>query len=154
MDDILSKPYSHGGLPRDAGALDHARQSRWRRIVNDPPHLAPSTPAARRDTLGNPIGAGSMPRARESVRCLGSRPGAEALYARLQRAVRTSSQPVMAALDAALRDNDLTQAADLCHRLKSSAANVGARAWWPRTARARSTAAHGDEQTRGGSHER
>ncbi len=35
----------------------------------------------------------------------------------------------MAQLDVALKGNDFEQAADLCHRLKSSSANVGAMAF-------------------------
>jgi HPt (histidine-containing phosphotransfer) domain-containing protein len=63
-----------------------------------------------------------------AVRALGQlgNGGPAALYSRLVVLFESSSQPVMAQLAAALQAGDLAKASDLCHRLKSSAANVGA----------------------------
>jgi two-component system sensor histidine kinase/response regulator len=118
MDDILSKPYS----------LEDCRAmlARWIKRVAAPVSTAPATPNSgdveSEDLASVDIGA---------VRSLGrlGTGGPEALYSRLIGLFDTSSQPVMAQLDAAIASQDLSQAADLCHRLKSSSANVGAMAF-------------------------
>jgi signal transduction histidine kinase/ligand-binding sensor domain-containing protein/CheY-like chemotaxis protein/HPt (histidine-containing phosphotransfer) domain-containing protein len=104
MDDILSKPYS----------IDDCRAmlARWitrKEAVNDA--LARVDAGAVR-SLGN----------------LGGK-GPAALHARLVGLFEKSSQTLMDRLDAALRGGDLAQAADVCHTLKSSSANVGAMAF-------------------------
>jgi signal transduction histidine kinase/ligand-binding sensor domain-containing protein/CheY-like chemotaxis protein/HPt (histidine-containing phosphotransfer) domain-containing protein len=102
MDDILSKPYS----------LDDCRAMllRWIRRPEADDLASVDTGAVR--SLGR-LGTG----------------GPEALYNRLIGLFESSSQPVMAQLDAAIASRDFSQAADLCHRLKSSSANVGATAF-------------------------
>ena len=141
MDDILSKPYSL----QDCRAM----LARW---ITRAPHepVTPVTadtsatrlPAAPVDAPKNAVveasasttvpvleGLASIdPSAVHALRGLG-KGGPEALYGRLAALFESSSQPVMAALDAALCNDELPQAADLCHRLKSSAANVGAMAF-------------------------
>jgi HPt (histidine-containing phosphotransfer) domain-containing protein len=51
------------------------------------------------------------------------------LYGRLVALFESSSRSVMLQLAAALEAGDLAKAADICHRLKSSSANVGASAF-------------------------
>jgi HPt (histidine-containing phosphotransfer) domain-containing protein len=55
--------------------------------------------------------------------------GSNALYERLVGLFEKTSRPLMARLAAALHAHDLKQAADICHTLKSSSANVGAKAF-------------------------
>lgn len=104
MDDILSKPYTL----QDCQAM----LAKWI-----------SRPVVKDDKLAG-IDAGV-------VRALGRLGKGEpnALHKRLAALFETTSQPLMTRLDAALRDQDLEQAANLCHTLKSSAANVGAKAF-------------------------
>jgi CheY-like chemotaxis protein/HPt (histidine-containing phosphotransfer) domain-containing protein len=104
MDDILSKPYTL----QDCQTM----LARW---------MARKKPVE--DKLAG-IDAGV-------VRALGRLGKGEpnALHKRLGALFETTSQPLMAKLSAALRDQDLEQAANLCHTLKSSAANVGAMAF-------------------------
>ena len=136
IDDVLSKPYT----PEDCEKL----LRRW----------VPRDRAARPAAL-QPSGAGSSIRAaaepREKSGNAGdSRPitatqdltkldhvtvarlrgsgaaGRPSLYARLVELFRTGSSAALAELQAALRGGDLTAARATCHKLKSSAANVGA----------------------------
>jgi two-component system, sensor histidine kinase and response regulator len=130
MDDILSKPYSL----QDCRAM----LARW--ITSATPVRDGQQPVAPVASIAvanaavvatdvtlealASVDAGAV----HSLRGLGAG-GPEALYGRLAGLFESSSQPVMAALDAALRGGELPQAADLCHRLKSSSANVGAMAF-------------------------
>jgi len=109
MDDILSKPYS----------LEDCRAMLARWIAQRPLAETEADPAALAS-----VDAGA-------VRTLGQlgTGGPAMLYGRLAALFESSSHPVMAQLDAALRAGELGQAADKCHRLKSSAANVGALAF-------------------------
>jgi HPt (histidine-containing phosphotransfer) domain-containing protein len=111
MDDILSKSYSLGDC--------RAMLLRWIKRVEP----AAATPQPEADDLAS-IDTSAV----RSLGRLGSG-GPEALYNRLIGLYESSSQPVMAQLEAAIGSNDFTQAADLCHRLKSSSANVGAAAF-------------------------
>ncbi|MEJ0099516.1 MAG: two-component regulator propeller domain-containing protein [Pseudomonadota bacterium] len=126
MDDILSKPYS----------LDDCRAMlvRWiggNAVAAEEVDAAPQADttaevaAAADDTAALAcIDAGAV----QSLGRLGTG-GPQALYNRLAALFESSSQPVMAQLDTALKNNDFEQAASLCHRLKSSSANVGAMAF-------------------------
>ena len=107
MDDILSKPYS----------LDDCRAmlTRW---------MCSREPSVTGEEAMASVDAGAV----QSLGALGAG-GPAALYGRLAALFESSSQPVMAQLDAALAARDLEQAASLCHRLKSSSANVGAMAF-------------------------
>jgi signal transduction histidine kinase/ligand-binding sensor domain-containing protein/DNA-binding NarL/FixJ family response regulator/HPt (histidine-containing phosphotransfer) domain-containing protein len=126
MDDILSKPYSLQDcramlarwITRTASGPDQAQPA-----AAVAPANAPVEAPATLEALAS-VDTGAV----QSLRGLGAG-GPEALYGRLAGLFESSSQPVMAALDAALRNGELPQAADLCHRLKSSAANVGAMAF-------------------------
>jgi len=115
MDDILSKPYS----------IDDCRAmlARWLRGKGQPATAQKTTEQrAAADVLAG-IDEGSV----RAVGKLGA--GSPALYERLTALFEKSSQPLMARLEVALQARDLKQAADVCHTLKSSAANVGARAF-------------------------
>jgi len=114
MDDILSKPYS----------LDDCRAMLARWLPGKPGSAAANKVAEQRgaDALAA-IDEGSV----RAVGKLGA--GSSALYERLTTLFEKSSQPLMVRLNAALQARDLKQAADVCHTLKSSAANVGARAF-------------------------
>jgi CheY-like chemotaxis protein len=109
MDDILSKPYS----------IEDCRTmlARWL-----PEKLQTTEHEGDAAELAA-IDAGAV----RALGKLGS--GANGLYERLVGLFEKSSQPLMARLDAALRERNLKQAADVCHTLKSSAANVGAMAF-------------------------
>ncbi len=98
MDEILSKPYT----------LQDCRTmlARWL------PAQEPSIALANLD--GDAV---------QALNRIGN--GGKALHARLAAIFERSSQPLMARLESALREQDLQQAADICHTLKSSAANVG-----------------------------
>jgi CheY-like chemotaxis protein len=98
MDDILSKPYT----------LQDCRTmlARWL-----PVHEGPS---ALTSLDGDAI---------QALNRMGSGGG---LHARLVGIFEQSSRSLMDRLDTALSGQDLPQAADICHTLKSSSANVGA----------------------------
>ena len=104
MDDILSKPYTL----QDCRAM----LARWVARAGSPADSLATLDSGTVAMLGR-MGASSP----------------QALYERLVTLFLASSQPLMAQLDAALRDHELQLAADLCHRLKSSSANVGAMAF-------------------------
>jgi CheY-like chemotaxis protein/HPt (histidine-containing phosphotransfer) domain-containing protein len=107
MDDILSKPYS----------LDDCRAMLARWLPQ-----GTASPAVPSDELAMIDDA--------AVRALGKL-GAKSgdLHRRLAGLFEKSSQPLMAKLAATLQAKELRQAADVCHTLKSSAANVGAKAF-------------------------
>jgi CheY-like chemotaxis protein/HPt (histidine-containing phosphotransfer) domain-containing protein len=114
MDDILSKPYS----------LDDCRAMlvRWLPRKPQATQTKKSEQTAVTDTLAG-IDEGA-------VRALGKLgAGSHALYERLVGLFEKSSQPLMTRLAAAMTEQDLKQAADICHTLKSSSANVGAKAF-------------------------
>jgi CheY-like chemotaxis protein len=109
MDDILSKPYS----------IEDCRNMLARWLPE-----APQAAAGQDDSFElASIDSGAV----RALGKLGS--GSNGLYERLVGLFEKSSQPLMARLDAALREQDLKQAADVCHTLKSSSANVGAMAF-------------------------
>jgi HPt (histidine-containing phosphotransfer) domain-containing protein len=56
-------------------------------------------------------------------------PGRPSLYSRLAELFRTGSSAALDELQAALGGGDLSAARAICHKLKSSAANVGAKAF-------------------------
>ncbi|MGH8298859.1 MAG: two-component regulator propeller domain-containing protein [Steroidobacteraceae bacterium] len=79
------------------------------------------------------------------VRLRGSAaPGRPDLYSRLVELFSTGSATALAELQAALRDQDLTAARAICHKLKSSAANVGAMAFSEDVRRLEQLCAAGD----------
>jgi CheY-like chemotaxis protein/HPt (histidine-containing phosphotransfer) domain-containing protein len=115
MDDILSKPYS----------LDDCRAMLARWLPRKSPTAA--VPAAAMDQAGTDDLTSIDAAAVRALGKLGA--GSGALYERLTALFEKSSQPLMARLAAALETQDWKQAGDVCHTLKSSAANVGAKAF-------------------------
>ena len=117
MDDMLSKPYT---LEACAALLQ-----RWLRPESQgavtPPAPAPAPVAAAELSIVDT-------RAVASLRNLRSRGGGE-LYAKLVTLFRTGSAQSLAALQTVMQAADLGAAATLCHKLKASAANVGALAF-------------------------
>jgi signal transduction histidine kinase/CheY-like chemotaxis protein/HPt (histidine-containing phosphotransfer) domain-containing protein len=113
MDDMLSKPYTLDAcaqllrrwLPGDAGSAGA-----------EPPQPAP-THAPELATVDA--------KAVASLRNLRSGGGTD-LYSKLVALFQAGSAESLAALDGALVGADLPAAAALCHKLKASAANVGA----------------------------
>jgi signal transduction histidine kinase/ligand-binding sensor domain-containing protein/CheY-like chemotaxis protein/HPt (histidine-containing phosphotransfer) domain-containing protein len=113
MDDMLSKPYT---LEACAQLL-----RRWLRRDSQSavmPALQAALPLA-------PELATVDTKAVASLRNLRSGGGAE-LYSKLVGLFQSGSAEAMAALEGALAGADLPAAAALCHKLKASAANVGA----------------------------
>jgi CheY-like chemotaxis protein/HPt (histidine-containing phosphotransfer) domain-containing protein len=135
IDDVLSKPYT----PEDCEKL-------LRRWV--PRDLQPRTTVPRSAAGGSIVTTMEAPQARGNaedartplpledlakvdkatvVRLRGSGArGRTSLYARLVELFRVGSTAAIDELDAALRRGDLAAARATCHKLKSSAANVGA----------------------------
>ena len=130
MDDVLSKPYT----------LEDCERLLRRWIPSDrEPRLTgqPSAIAPRADADGAE-GARAIPPLAELakldngtvVRLRGAGvPGRPSLYSRLVELFRTGSATALDELQAALRGGELTAARATCHKLKSSAANVGAKAF-------------------------
>ncbi len=138
MDDVLSKPYTledcekllRRWIPRD----------REPRLAMQPSGAGPIAEMAaglqdKADSAGNPP---AIPPAEDLakldnatvVRLRGAgAPGRPKLYSRLVELFRTGSSAALDELQAALRGSDLTAARAICHKLKSSAANVGAMAF-------------------------
>ena len=114
MDDVVSKPYT---LETCMGLL-----RRWVVRASAAPVEAPRV--AAEEAL-----ASIDSRAVAQLRALRARGGAGDLYGELVELFRRGSVQTLAALRAALACGDLSAAAALCHKLASSAANVGALAF-------------------------
>jgi CheY-like chemotaxis protein/HPt (histidine-containing phosphotransfer) domain-containing protein len=114
MDDILSKPYS----------LDDCRAMLTRWLPHKP---ASATHAAVERQAPADALTGIDTAAVRALGKLGT--GSNALYERLVGLFEKTSASLMAGHAAALQTQDLKQAADICHTLKSSSANVGAKAF-------------------------
>jgi two-component system sensor histidine kinase/response regulator len=112
MDDMLSKPYT---LEACAALL-----GRW--LQRDGKSLAVSPPPAL--PLAQELAAVDA-KAVASLRNLRSGGGPD-LYSKLVALFQAGAGESLAALDRALADSELPAAAALCHKLKASAANVGA----------------------------
>jgi signal transduction histidine kinase/ligand-binding sensor domain-containing protein/CheY-like chemotaxis protein/HPt (histidine-containing phosphotransfer) domain-containing protein len=115
MDDMLSKPYT---LEACAALLSRwlQRDAKSRAVLPLPPQPVPP--------LALELAAVDA-QAVASLRNLRSSGGAD-LYSKLVALFRAGSADSLAALDRALVGSDLPAAAALCHKLKASAANVGA----------------------------
>ena len=137
IDDVLSKPY----MPEDCEKM----LRRW--VPSDRKPRAPAQPSGsltgertsvRREPPANGGDARAIPPAEDLskvdtatvVRLRGSgAPGRTNLYARLVELFRTGSTAALGELQSALRGGDLAAARAICHKLKASAANVGAMAF-------------------------
>ena len=138
MDDVLSKPYMledcekllRRWIPRD----------REPRLAAQPNSGGPILEAVSgpQDRAASAEDARAIPPAEDLVkldhatvmRLRGAgAPGRPNLYSRLVELFRTGSSAALDELQAALRGGDLTAARATCHKLKSSAANVGAMAF-------------------------
>jgi signal transduction histidine kinase/ligand-binding sensor domain-containing protein/CheY-like chemotaxis protein/HPt (histidine-containing phosphotransfer) domain-containing protein len=138
MADVLSKPYT----PEDCERL----LRRWLARGAEPRPAAPATPAP--EDLTRVDGA-------TVVRLRGVRPqGRSALYSRLVELFRTGSAAALGELQTALDGGDLTAARATCHKLKSSAANVGALAFSEDVKRLEQLCAAGDSREARGAFER
>ena len=124
MDDVLSKPYTLEDCERLLRRWLPAQ--REPRVATQPsggapiPEAATAPPAEDLAKLDNAT----------VVRLRGAgAPGRPSLYSRLAELFRTGSSAALDDLQAALRCGELTAARATCHKLKSSAANVGAMAF-------------------------
>ena len=133
MDDVLSKPYTledcekmlRRWVPRDrerpnsgnAIAAAARRPQDAAAVADDPPAVPSAEDLAKLDnaTVMRLRGTGAA--------------GRPSLYSRLVGLFRTGSSAALDELQTALRGGDLTTARAICHKLKSSAANVGALAF-------------------------
>jgi len=138
IDDVLSKPYT----PEDCEKL----LRRWVPRDREPPAaVLPSSggptvqaaaepqekPQNAEEVRGSPS-AEDLAKLDQAtvVRLRGSgAPGRPNLYAKLVGLFRTGSTSALEEIHTALRDGDLAAARATCHKLKSSAANVGALAF-------------------------
>jgi signal transduction histidine kinase/ligand-binding sensor domain-containing protein/CheY-like chemotaxis protein/HPt (histidine-containing phosphotransfer) domain-containing protein len=150
IDDVLSKPYT----PEEFEQL----LRRWipaDRMTRTAAPRAGSSPAA--ETAAPASAAPGQERALATVehlarldpatvmRLRGSGPqGRTPLYSRLVNLFRTSSSAALGELQEALAAGDLTAARATCHKLKSSAANVGAMAFSEHVRRLEQLCAAGD----------
>ena len=136
IDDVLSKPYT----PEDCEKmLRHwVPRDREPRVAAGPGGRPAMETAARRDAAPNGDGTNAAPAAEDLskldqatvVRLRGSgAKGRPNLYSRLIGLFRTGSTAALDELQAALRAGDMAAARAICHKLKSSAANVGALAF-------------------------
>ncbi|MGH8300424.1 MAG: ATP-binding protein, partial [Steroidobacteraceae bacterium] len=138
IDDVLSKPYT----PQECEEL----LRRWiapERLLRAPARMERSVSSvAAGETREAPGSAGkpsAIPPTEELskldkatvVQLRGvTAPGRRTdLYTRLSELFRTGSSIALGELHSALQDGDLTAARSICHKLKSSAANVGATAF-------------------------
>ncbi len=124
MDDVLSKPYTLEDCERLLRRWIPAQ--REPRVATQPsggapiPEAATAPPAEDLAKLDNAT----------VVRLRGAgAPGRPSLYSRLAELFRTGSSAALDELHSALRCGELTAARATCHKLKSSAANVGAMAF-------------------------
>jgi HPt (histidine-containing phosphotransfer) domain-containing protein len=109
---VATQPSSAGPILETASGLQDKAAS-----AEDPPATPPADELAKLDnaTVVRLRGAGA--------------PGRPSLYSRLVELFRAGSSVALEELQAALRGGDLTAARATCHKLKSSAANVGAMAF-------------------------
>jgi CheY-like chemotaxis protein len=126
IDDVLSKPYTpedcekllRRWIPRDRGPRIAVEQAGRRPSTSPGTAQLPAAPAAA--DLAK-IDTATVVRLRGT-----GAPGRTNLYARLVELFRTGSATALGELEAAIRGGDLAAARATCHKLKSSAANVGA----------------------------
>jgi signal transduction histidine kinase/ligand-binding sensor domain-containing protein/DNA-binding NarL/FixJ family response regulator len=140
IDDVLSKPYTpedcekllRHWIPRDREPRIAAQPSGGVASVQA---ASPQTAADLRDESRDAAEVPRVPAAEELskvdsatvVRLRGSgAPGRTNLYTRLVELFRVGSTTALGELEVAIRGNDLAAARATCHKLKSSAANVGA----------------------------
>ncbi|HVS75561.1 MAG TPA: ATP-binding protein [Steroidobacteraceae bacterium] len=153
IDDVLSKPYTPGDCEKLLRRwIPRAREARLAAQPSGGP-IAGTATAAAREAAAKADGAQAVPSADDLaqvdkatvVRLRGScAPGRPDLYARLVELFRAGSTTALAELQAALRGDDLTAARATCHKLKSSAANVGAIAFSEDVRRLEQLCASGD----------
>ncbi|MGH7057852.1 MAG: response regulator, partial [Acetobacteraceae bacterium] len=153
IDDVLSKPYT----PEDFEQLLRRwmRRTGEARTAPQPGSGSPprDTAAQRGEAVDSPDQARAIPRAEDLARVdkatvlrlhgSGAR-GRTKLYSRLVELFRTGSSAALGELQAALAGGDLTAARATCHKLKSSAANVGAIAFSADVRRLEQLCAAGD----------
>jgi signal transduction histidine kinase/HPt (histidine-containing phosphotransfer) domain-containing protein/ActR/RegA family two-component response regulator len=138
MDDVLSKPYTLADcekllrrwLPPDREPRVATRPNSGGSILDADP--GPQQGAASADNPRATPPAEDLAKLDSAtvVRLRGAgAPGRPNLYSRLVELFRSGSSGALDELQAALRGGDLTTARTICHKLKSSAANVGAMAF-------------------------
>jgi signal transduction histidine kinase/ligand-binding sensor domain-containing protein/HPt (histidine-containing phosphotransfer) domain-containing protein/ActR/RegA family two-component response regulator len=138
IDDVLTKPYTLedcAGLLRQWLARDREPRVGVQRggvgpIIDTVAGSREKLPPAQGPQAGSPAEDLSKLDDATVVRLRGAAPpGRIDLYSRLVELFRVGSATALAELQAALRGGDLTAARATCHKLKSSAANVGALAF-------------------------
>jgi signal transduction histidine kinase/ligand-binding sensor domain-containing protein/CheY-like chemotaxis protein/HPt (histidine-containing phosphotransfer) domain-containing protein len=152
IDDVLSKPYT----PEDCESV----LRRWvpsdrkpRALMQPGSSLIAETASERREPPASGADARAIAPAEDLskvdtatvVRLRGSgAPGRTNLYARLLELFRAGSTAALGELHSALRGGDLAAARATCHKLKASAANVGAMAFSEDVRRLEQLCAAGD----------
>ncbi|HYP81620.1 MAG TPA: Hpt domain-containing protein, partial [Steroidobacteraceae bacterium] len=123
MDDILTKPCTLQEF--------HALLARWlsgKPLSGQP---LPAVAAAAVAEVCAPLDAALSAVDISAVQVIAGmgNGGSAGLFQKLVGLFATSSRPLVSALAAAVAERRFDAAAAICHRLKSSAANVGAMAW-------------------------
>jgi len=163
MDDILSKPYTLDDcthlLRKWLAAADAAPSSRRKSgpQVGRVPNEVPTSVGTTRVPDAVPTFVGMTESVHEGLAALDSatiaslrklRAGANTdLYSKLVGLFANGSTDALAQLQAALAANDLKAAAAICHKLASSAANVGALAYGRQVRRLEQACIAGDQET-------
>jgi two-component system, sensor histidine kinase and response regulator len=119
MDDMLSKPYTLEACARLLRRWIPARELPAARTDNAQLERAPAAPA--RLSMVDAEAVAGLRRLRGS--------GQTDLYSKLIELFRTGSTDAVARLSIELENGSLQAAAGICHKLKSSASNVGAMAF-------------------------
>ncbi len=142
MDDILTKPYTLDECARLLRKwLALAATDATAQVIK-----LPAAPA-KQDTLAS-VDATAV----ASMRKLSAR-GHTDLYSKLVELFRTGSTESLAQLSAAMAAQDLKAAAGICHKLASSASNVGALTYGKELRRLEQLCIAGDEQPAATLHE-
>jgi CheY-like chemotaxis protein len=137
IDDVLSKPYTpedcekllRRWVPPDLQPRGNAQPSAGSAGIATTAE-APEAPRDSQEPRANPPADLAKVDQATVVRLRGSgAPGRASLYVRLVELFRAGSTTALEELEAAIRGGDLAAARATCHKLKSSAANVGALAF-------------------------
>ena len=153
IDDILSKPYTPAELEQLLRRWIPAQREPRAPALQTRAGPAAELDASARESTSDP-GQVQAPLTLEHLsrldqatvmRLRGSGPkGRAPVYSRLVELFRTGSTTALAELQEALAAGDLTAARSTCHKLKSSAANVGALAFSENVRRLEQLCAAGD----------
>ncbi len=153
IDDVLSKPYTPEDCEKLLRRWVPSDREPWAAVQPNGSGSSIPPSAEPRETARDAVEAPAVRPADELaqldqatvVRLRGSgAPGRPNLYARLVGLFRAGSAAALEELQTALRAGDLAAARATCHKLKSSAANVGALAFSEEVRRLEQVCAGGD----------